>query len=131
MINDEEARLHAIAAAVAGAGEQLPLDARVNIIGSLIDMDQADSIDVRRYCMCWHLTRVLGPSLSETIRPAVVRAVVRNTVFDTKVDITGPLIDTGQADSIDVRRYCMCWHLTRVLGPSSTKKVSPPPANCA
>jgi hypothetical protein len=69
MIDNEEARLLAIAAAVAGAGEQLPLDARVNIIGSLIDMDQADSIDVRRYCMCWHLTRVLGPSSTKKVSP--------------------------------------------------------------
>ena len=130
MIDNEEAGLHPIAAAVAGAGEQLPLDARVNIMGPLIDMGQADSIDVRRYCMCWHLTRVLGPSLSEKFPPAVVRTGVRNTVLGAKADALGSLINTGKADSIDVRRYCMCWHLTRVLGPSFPKKVSPPPANC-
>ena len=69
MIDNEEAGLDPIAAAVAGAGEQLPLDARVNIMGSLIDTGQADSIDVRRYCMCWHLTRVLGPSLTKKVSP--------------------------------------------------------------
>lgn len=64
------------AAAVAGAVGQAPLDAGVNLTGLLIDMDRADSIDSRRYFMCWQLTRVLAPTLTEKVSPALARKVI-------------------------------------------------------
>ncbi|HEX2301027.1 MAG TPA: hypothetical protein VHH34_21385 [Pseudonocardiaceae bacterium] len=71
MIDNEE-----VAAAVAGAVGQAPLDAGVNLTGLLIDMDRADSVDSRRYFMCWQLTRVLAPSLAEKVSPALARKVI-------------------------------------------------------
>jgi hypothetical protein len=67
MIDKEEA---AIAAAVAEAVDQTPLHAKVNSVGLRIDMGWADTTDALQYCMCWQLTRVLGPSLREKLPPA-------------------------------------------------------------
>lgn len=73
MIGNDDTESRAIAAAVAGAADQSRLDAGVNITGLLIDLDNTDHTDARRYLMCWHLTRVLAPSLAEKVRPALVR----------------------------------------------------------
>jgi hypothetical protein len=75
MIDNEET---AIPAAGAGdPGHQGPLlRAKVNMIGILIDMGSADTTDTLQYCMCWQLTRVLGPSLSEIIPPALERSLI-------------------------------------------------------
>ncbi|MGH4026819.1 MAG: hypothetical protein ACRDRV_19780 [Pseudonocardiaceae bacterium] len=76
MSYNDEAELCAVQTAVAGAVGQARLDAGVNLTGLLIDMDRADSIDCRRFFMCWQLTRVLAPSLAEKVSPAVVRHVL-------------------------------------------------------
>jgi hypothetical protein len=76
MIGSGEAESRAVASAVKGAVGQVRLDAGVNITGLLIDIDSADDVDCRQYLMCWHLTRVLRPSLTEIVPPAVVRSVV-------------------------------------------------------
>jgi hypothetical protein len=73
---EAESRAVAVAGAVRGAIGQARLDAGVNITGLLVDMGSAESIDYRQHFMCWQLTRVLRPSLSEKVAPAVVRSVV-------------------------------------------------------
>jgi len=73
MIGSGEAEPRAVVGAVRGAVGQARLDAGVNITGLLIDIELADDGDCRRHFMCWHLTRALGPSLSELVPPAVVR----------------------------------------------------------
>jgi hypothetical protein len=77
MINSGEAESRAVAGAVRGAIGQARLDAGVNITGLLVDMGSAESVDYRQHFMCWQLTRVLRPSLSEKVAPAVVRSVVK------------------------------------------------------
>lgn len=83
MIDNEEMGLNPLATAVAGAVDQACLDARVNarvnMTGLLLDIDLANSVDARQYCMCWHLTRVLGPSLREQVPPTVASNVARAT----------------------------------------------------
>ncbi len=76
MIGSGEAESRAVAGAVKGAVGQVRLNAAVNIAGLLIDIDRADGMDCRQYFMCWHLTRMLRPSLTEMVPPAVVRSVV-------------------------------------------------------
>jgi hypothetical protein len=76
MVDSGEAESRAVAGAVRGAIGQARLDAGVNITGLLVDMGSAESIDYRQHFMCWQLTRVLRPSLSEKVAPAVVRSVV-------------------------------------------------------
>ena len=76
MIDSGEAESRAVAGAVKGAIGQARLDAGVNIIGLLADLGNADGVDYRQHLMCWHLTRVLRPSLTEKVPPAVVRSVV-------------------------------------------------------
>ncbi|MGH3889255.1 MAG: hypothetical protein ACRDSZ_22305 [Pseudonocardiaceae bacterium] len=78
MIGSGEAEARAVAGAVKSAVGQARLDAGVNIASLLVDIDMADSVDCRQYFMCWHLTRVLGPSLTEMVPPAVVRGVTNN-----------------------------------------------------
>jgi hypothetical protein len=72
-----------LAAAVAGAVDQAGLDARVNagvnMTGPLLDIDPANSVDARQYCMCWLLTRVLRPSLREQMPPTAASNVARAT----------------------------------------------------
>lgn len=81
MIGGGEAEARAVAGAVKSAVGQVRLDAGVNITGLLVDIDMADDVDFRQHFMCWHLTRVLGPSLTEMVPPAVVRGVAgRETV---------------------------------------------------
>lgn len=81
MIGGGEAAARAVAGAVKSAVGQVRLDAGVNITGLLVDIDMADDVDFRQHFMCWHLTRVLGPSLTEMVPPAVVRGVTgRETV---------------------------------------------------
>ncbi|MBV8542143.1 MAG: hypothetical protein JO063_07620 [Pseudonocardiales bacterium] len=75
MIGSDGAESRAVVGAVRGAIDQARLDAGVNITGLLVDIECADDADFRRYFMCWHLTKVLGPSLTEMVPPAVVRAV--------------------------------------------------------
>ena len=77
MIGSGEAESRAVAGAVKGAVSQVRLDAGVNITGLLIDIDSANDVDCRQHFMCWHLTRVLRPSLTELVSPAVVRSAVR------------------------------------------------------
>jgi hypothetical protein len=76
MIDSGEAESRAVAGAVKGAIGQARLDAGVNITGLLVDIGNADSVDYRQHLMCWHLTRVLRPSLTEMVPPAVVRSVL-------------------------------------------------------
>lgn len=73
MIGSGEAESRAVAGAVKGAVGQVRLNAAVNIAGLLIDIDRADGMDCRQYFMCWHLTRMFRPSLTEMVPPAVVR----------------------------------------------------------
>ena len=77
MTNSSEAESRAVVGAVRGAIGQARLDAGVNITGLLVDMGSAESVDCRQHIMCWQLTRVLRPSLSEKVAPAVVRSVVK------------------------------------------------------
>ena len=77
MIDSGEAESRAVAGAVWGAIGQVRLDAGVNITGLLVDMGSAENVDYRRHFMCWQLTRVLRPSLTEKVPPAVVRSVVK------------------------------------------------------
>ena len=77
MIDSGEAESRAITGAVRGAIGQVRLDAGVNITGLLVDMGSAESVDYRQHFMCWQLTRVLRPSLTEKVSPAVVRSVVQ------------------------------------------------------
>ena len=86
MTNSGEAESRAVAGAVRGAIGQARLDAGVNITGLLADMGSAESVDYRQHFMCWQLTRVLRPSLSEKVAPAVVRGVVKQ---DTAWSRTG------------------------------------------
>jgi hypothetical protein len=90
MINSGEAESRAVAGAVRGAIGQARLDAGVNITGLLVDMGSAESLDYRQHFMCWQLTRVLRPSLTEKVPPAVVRSVVKQ---DTARLHTGSLSD--------------------------------------
>jgi hypothetical protein len=76
MIDSGEAESRAVAGAVRGAIGQARLDAGVNITGLLVDIGSAESVDYRQHFMCWQLTRVLRPSLTEKVPPAVVRSVV-------------------------------------------------------
>ena len=76
MIGSGEAESRAVAGAVKNAIDQARLDAGVNITGLLADIDSADSMDYRQHFMCWHLTRILRPSLTEKLPPAVVRSIV-------------------------------------------------------
>jgi hypothetical protein len=76
MIGSGEAEFRAVAEAVKSAISQTRLDAGVNITGLLVDIDSTDSSDYRQHFMCWHLTRVFRPSLTEKVPPAVVRSVV-------------------------------------------------------
>lgn len=76
MIGSGEAESRAVAGAVKGAVGQVRLDAGVNITGLLVDINRADVVDCRQHFMCWQLTRMFGPSLTEMVPPAVVRSVV-------------------------------------------------------
>lgn len=76
MIDSGEAESRAITGAVRGAIGQARLDAGVNITGLLVDMGSAQSVDFRQHFMCWQLTRVLRPSLTEKVSPAVVRSLL-------------------------------------------------------
>lgn len=81
MIGGGEAEARAVAGAVKSAVGQVRVDAGVYITGLLADIDMADDLDFRQHFMCWHLTRVLGPSLTEMVPPAVVRGLAgRETV---------------------------------------------------
>lgn len=67
MIGSGEAESRAVASAIRGAVAQSRLDAGVNIGGLLVDLDVAVDADSRQLFMCWHLTRVLRPSLTEVV----------------------------------------------------------------
>ncbi len=88
MIGSSEAESRAVAGAVKGALGQARLDAGVNITALLVDIDSADSLDYRQHFMCWQLTRVFRPSLSEKVPPAVVRSVVKETVAPRIVSLS-------------------------------------------
>jgi hypothetical protein len=77
MIGSDEAESRAVVDAVRGAVGQARLDAGVNITGLLIDIESADGVDFRQHFMCWQLTRVLRPSLTEKVPLSVVRRVSR------------------------------------------------------
>ncbi len=85
MIDSGEAESRAVAGAVKSAIGQARLDAGVNITGLLVDIDLADSMDYRQHFMCWHLTRVLRPSLTEKVPPAVVRSVVDQETVTSRI----------------------------------------------
>jgi hypothetical protein len=75
MILSDETESRAVVRAVQGAVGQARLDAGVNMTGLLIDIDSAAGMDFRRHFMCWQLTRVLRPSLTELVPLSVVRRV--------------------------------------------------------
>ncbi len=85
MIGSGEAESRAVAGAVNSAIGQARLDAGVNITGLLVDIDSAESVDYRQHFMCWHLTRVLRPSLTEKVPPAVVRSVVEQETAPSRI----------------------------------------------
>jgi hypothetical protein len=85
MIGSGEAESRAVAGAVNSAIGQARLDAGVNITGLLVDLDSAESVDYRQHFMCWHLTRVLRPSLTEKVPPAVVRSVVAQETAPSRI----------------------------------------------
>lgn len=85
MIGSGEAESRAVAGAVKSAISQTRLDAGVNITGLLVDIDTADSSDYRQHFMCWHLTRVFRPSLTEKVPPAVVRSVVNQQTAPSRI----------------------------------------------
>ena len=85
MIDSGEAESRAVAGAVKSAIGQARLDAGVNITGLLVDIDRADSMDYRQHFMCWHLTRVLRPSLTEKLPPAVVRSVADQETVTSRI----------------------------------------------
>lgn len=77
MIDSGEAESRAVAGAVRGAMGQARLDAGVNITRLLVDIGSAESVDYSQHFMCWQLTRVLRPSLTEKVSAAMVRSVVK------------------------------------------------------
>ena len=85
MIGSGEAKSRAVAGAVNSAIGQAHLDAGVNITGLLVDIDSAESVDYRQHFMCWHLTRVLRPSLTEKVPPVVVRNVVDQETAPSRI----------------------------------------------
>ena len=85
MIGSGEAESRAVAGAVNSAIGQARLDAGANITGLLVDIDSAESVDYRQHFMCWHLTRVLRPSLIEKVPPAVVRSVVGQETAPSRI----------------------------------------------
>jgi hypothetical protein len=85
MIGSGEAESRAVAGAVNSAIGQARLDAGVNITGLLVDIASAESVDYRQHFMCWHLTRVLRPSLTEKVPPAVVRSVVGQATAPSRI----------------------------------------------
>lgn len=95
MIGSGEAESRAVASAIRGAVAASRLDAGVNIASLLVDLDVAVDADCRQLFMCWHLTRVLGPSLTEMVQPPVVRGVVRHGQRAT----TAPCLDERPAES--------------------------------
>jgi hypothetical protein len=138
MIGSGEAEARAVAGAVNSAIGQARLDAGVNLTGLLVDIDSADSVDYRQHFMCWHLTRVLRPSLTEKVPPAVVRSVVdqeaarsrivppsrRAWPVDSPLGLSGmelhgeiqgsPVVDSDVAgmigDNAGPRLQCPLWH---------------------
>lgn len=85
MIGSGEAESRAVAGAVNSAIGQARLDAGVNITGLLVDINSAGSVDYRQHFMCWQLTRVLRPSLTENAPPAVVRRVVDQETAPSRI----------------------------------------------
>lgn len=85
MIGSGEAESRAVAGAVNSAIGQARLGAGVNITGLLVDIDSAGSVDYRQHFMCWQLTRVLRPSLTENVPPAVVRSVVDQETAPSRI----------------------------------------------
>jgi hypothetical protein len=85
MIGSGAAESRAVAGAVNCAIGQARLDAGVNITGLLVDIDSAGSVDYRQHFMCWQLTRVLRPSLTENVSPAVVRRVVDQETAPSRI----------------------------------------------
>ena len=85
MIGSGEAESRAVAGAVNSAIGQARLDAGANITGLLVDIASAESVDYRQHFMCWHLTRVLRPSLTEKVPPAVVRSVVGQETAPSRI----------------------------------------------
>jgi len=102
MIHSGEAEFRAVVSAVKGVIGQARLDAGANLTGLLIDMERADSVDSRRHFMCWHLTRMLGPSLTEMVPPAVVRKVT-TTVIASSGTLPGCFMTRRPGDPWDAR----------------------------
>lgn len=105
-----------VVAAVAGAVDQAPLDAGVNLTGLLIDMDRADSVDSRRYFMCWQLTRVLAPSLAEKVPPDVARKVVNG-----KRGAQPPVDPRDQFPPASRGIRTTIWWLSAILAPDNDR----------
>lgn len=97
MIGSGEAESRAVAGAVRDAIGQARLDAGVNLTGLLADIDSADSMDFRRLFMCWHLTRVLRPSLTEKLPAAMIRSVLDQKI--SLLRIVSPRGETGRVGS--------------------------------
>lgn len=102
MIHSDEAEFRAVVSAVKGVIGQARLDAGANLTGLLIDMERADSVDSRRHFMCWHLTRVLGPSLTEMVPPTIIRRVT-TTVIAASGTIPSRRVPRRPGDPWDAR----------------------------
>jgi hypothetical protein len=60
-------------------------------------------VDARQYCMCWHLTRILGPSLREKVSPTVAPNVARAT------RTVQPQVAPGNRESRPVWLFLTAW----------------------
>ncbi|MGH3831807.1 MAG: hypothetical protein ACRDRS_15395 [Pseudonocardiaceae bacterium] len=85
MVGSGEAESRAVVGAVRSAVAAAHLDAGANITGLLIDMGCAHDVDFRRHFMCWQLTRVLSPSLTEIVPPAVVRGLAKQKAARSRI----------------------------------------------
>lgn len=93
MIGSGEVEFRAVASAVRSAVAQARLNAGVNLTGLLIDIECADDEDFRRHFMCWQLTRVLSPSLTEMVPPAAARELASRHAERSR--ITDPEVESG------------------------------------
>lgn len=104
MTGSGEVGSRAVASAVRGAVVQARLEAGVNMAGLLVDFDMAIDADFRQFFMCWHLTRVLGPSLTEIVPPSIVQSVLsyrKSAPSSAKSDLTkdAAVRDSGGVDA--------------------------------
>lgn len=101
MVGSGEAESRAVVDAVRSAVTAAHLDAGANITGLLIDMGCAHEGDFRQHFMCWQLTRVLGPSLTEMVPPAIVRRLAKQKAARSRFADPGE----GGSGSAKLHRY--------------------------